>query len=323
MKKVLLTGCAGFIGARTSELLLEKGHTVIGIDNMNDYYAVALKDLRISSLLKFSRFVFHRIDIEDKEALRSVIRETKPETIVNLAARAGVRASLVNPDIYIGTNVKGMLNVLELAREFGVPKVLLASTSAVYAGQEPPFNENQIVEKPISPYAASKRAAELLAYTYHHLYHIDVSILRYFTVYGPAGRPDMSPLRFTQAIYEERPFEVYGDGSQSRDFTFIDDIAEGTISAMEPLGYEIINLGGGNNPFSIKEMIQLIEESCGKKAKCSYGPFHQGDLFCTWADIAKAGRLLHWEPRVNFKEGIRRMVKWYVENRNWLKDVKF
>jgi len=241
--------------------------------------------------------------------------------VINEAAREGVRASLQNPFVYFTTNALGTLNLLELCKNYGVPKFVLASTSSLYAGQPMPFKEDLPVNTPISPYAASKKSAEVIAYTYHYLYGIDVSVVRYFTVYGPAGRPDMSVFRFIKWIMEEKPLEVFGDGSQSRDFTYIDDIAEGTILALKPLGYEIINLGN-NQPHKLSEVIRLIEKFTGKTVRVENREFHKADLKATWADITKAKELLGWQPKVSLEEGIRRTVDWFKENWHWLKDIK-
>ncbi|HDK25697.1 MAG TPA: NAD-dependent epimerase/dehydratase family protein, partial [Candidatus Atribacteria bacterium] len=259
MKKVLVTGAAGFIGARVSEMLLEEGYQVIGVDNLNDYYDVNLKLWRLEKLKKNSNFIFYKISIENYNELKTIFQENCPEVVINLAARTGVRYSLENPFIYLSTNSGGNLNLLELCREYGVPKFVLASTSSLYAGQKMPFKESLPVNTPISPYAASKKAAEMMAYTYHFLYGLDVSILRYFTVYGPAGRPDMAIFKFIKWMMKGVPLEIFGDGQQERDFTYIDDIARGTIKALKPLGFEIINLGN-NHPFKLLEIIKLIEK---------------------------------------------------------------
>lgn len=311
MKKVLVTGAAGFIGARTVEKLREKNVEVVGIDNMNDYYDVSLKEERLRGIRKVG-CEFHQIDIEDKGSLRKLFGANKFDVVFNLAARAGVRYSLENPDIYMSTNAQGTLNLLECLREFKVPKIVLASTSSLYAGQPMPFKEDLPVNTPISPYAASKKSAEVMAYTYHYLYQIDVSVVRYFTVYGPMGRPDMSPFIFSEALLKEQDIPVFGDGTQARDFTFVDDIAEGTILAAKPLGYEIINLGGGNNPVSLREMITLLEKLSGKKARIKLGKPVKGDMDVTWADIAKAKSLLGWEPKIGLEEGFRRTVEWHA-----------
>ena len=310
MKKVLVTGVAGFIASKTAELLLEQGVEVVGIDNLNDYYDVSLKNQRLSEISD-PKFKFEKIDIEDKSALEHLFKSHHFDVVFNLAARAGVRYSMENPDIYMSTNAQGTLNLLECMRAHKVPKLVLASTSSLYAGQPMPFKEDLPVNTPISPYAATKKAAEVMAYTYNYLYKIDVSVVRYFTVYGPAGRPDMSPYVFADKLLKGEDLPVFGDGSQSRDFTYVDDIAVGTILAAKPLGYEIINLGGGNNPFTLLQMIELMEKYSSKKAKLKFSAKIAADMDVTWADISKAKKLLAWEPKVGFEEGIRRMIDWH------------
>jgi nucleoside-diphosphate-sugar epimerase len=321
MEKVLVTGSAGFIGARVSELLLKESYHVIGVDNLNDYYDANLKLWRLEKLKKHSNFIFYKINIENYERLKSIFQFNCPETVINLAARTGVRYSLEDPFIYLSTNSGGNLNLLELCREYGVPKFVLASTSSLYAGQEMPFKESLPVNTPISPYAASKKAAEMMAYTYHYLYGLDVTILRYFTVYGPAGRPDMATFRFIKWIMEGVPLEIFGDGCQKRDFTYIDDIARGTIRALKPLRYEIINLGN-NNPYKLSEAIKLMEKSVGKKAYFDYKEFHKADMQTTWADIDKAQELINWQPQVSLEEGIKRTVEWTKNNWEWVQKIK-
>jgi UDP-glucuronate 4-epimerase len=318
MKKVLVTGVAGFIGSKTAQMLLEQGVEVIGIDNLNDYYVVNLKQTRLNEI-KNAKFIFHKIDIEDKPALKKLFSEHQFDVVFNLAARAGVRYSMENPDIYMSTNAQGTLNLLECMRMHKVPKLVLASTSSLYAGQPMPFKEDLPVNTPISPYAATKKAAEVMAYTYHSLYKIDVSVVRYFTVYGPAGRPDMSPYIFADKLLKGEELPVFGDGSQSRDFTYVDDIATGTILAAKPLGYEIINLGGGNNPYTLLQMIELMEKFSGKKAKLKLSEKVAADMDVTWADISKAKKLLAWEPKVGFDDGIKRLMEWHYSNTSSIK----
>ncbi len=321
MKTVLLTGAAGFIGFKTAEKLLEKGYRVVGVDNMNSYYDVKLKEYRVSLLKKHENFKFYKVDIENLDALRILFEENDFSGVINLAARAGVRYSLEDPFVYMRTNAIGTLNLLELMKELGIKKFVLASTSSLYAGQPMPFKEELPVNTPISPYAASKKAAEVTAYTYHYLYGIDVTVVRYFTVYGPAGRPDMSIFRFIKWIDEGHPVVVYGDGSQSRDFTYVDDIAEGTVKAFETeTGYEIINLGG-NHPHKLIEVVRLIENYLGKKANLVFKPFHKADLKATWADITKAEKILGWKPEISLEEGLKRTVNWHVENRDFVTSI--
>jgi nucleoside-diphosphate-sugar epimerase len=309
MEKILVTGVAGFIGHKVAEMLLDKGEKVIGIDNLNDYYDVRLKEYRLTLLKEYKNFIFYKIDIENLVDLRRLFYEHSFRTVFNLAARAGVRYSMVNPWIYMRTNIEGTLNLLECMKEKGVNKFVLASTSSLYAGLPMPFKEDLPVNTPISHYAASKKAAEALAYTYHRQYGIDVSILRYFTVFGPLGRPDMAPYRFAKWILEGNPITLYGDGNQSRDFTYIDDIARGTLLAEKPLGYEIINLGGGKEPVTINQFIKWIEELTGKKAIVEIKEAHRADMEYTMANIEKAKNLLGWKPKVDIYDGLKRIIK--------------
>jgi len=348
--RILVTGIAGFIASRTASMLLEQEHEVVGVDNLNAYYDVRLKAYRLRELarqagadpavvealdpvrstamdyagpahFKAGKLEFHQLDIENKDALRLLFRQHGFDAVLNLAARAGVRYSMIDPDVYMTTNAMGTLNVMDAMRETGCKKMVLASTSSLYAGQPMPFREDLPVNTPISPYAASKKAAEMMAYSYHYLYGLDISVVRYFTVFGPAGRPDMSIFRFIKWIDEGAPIELFGDGSQSRDFTYVDDIARGTIAAMTPLGYEVINLGGGNEPVTIADVIAFIEKALGKKAIIEHKPFHKADIKETSADIGKAHRLLEWRPEIAPYDGFGRSVDWYKENRPWLTRV--
>ncbi|MEW6284939.1 MAG: NAD-dependent epimerase/dehydratase family protein [Chloroflexota bacterium] len=320
MAHYLVTGAAGFIGARTSEVLIQDGHTVTGIDNLNDAYDVRMKEYRLKRLQAMGGFTFHKLDISEK----SVIDHFKGQTfdgVINLAARAGVRYSVSDPWVFVQTNMVGTLNMLELCRQNGVKKFILASTSSIY-GEDPPYPtpETASSSEPLQPYAASKKGAEAMAHAYHHLYGIDVSVLRYFTVYGPAGRPDLALFRFVQWVSEGRPVRVNGDGEQSRGFTYIDDIARGTILALKPLGYEIINLGG-HEVITINDLIKLVEEVVGKKAQVVYGPPNPADMRSNWADVTKAGKLLGWEPQYDMRAGVEKLVEWYNAERAWAKDV--
>ena len=319
--KYLLTGVAGFIASRTAALLLEEGHEVVGTDNLNDYYDVRLKHHRLEQLKGKRGFQFIEQDVEDLSEVRSMFEEHRFDAVLNLAARAGVRYSMENPFVYMTTNATGTLNLLDCMEKHGVRKLVLASTSSLYAGQEMPFKESLPVNTPLSPYAASKKAAEVMAYSYHHLYDMDVSVVRYFTVFGPAGRPDMSIFRFIKLIDDEQPIELFGDGSQSRDFTFVDDIARGTIAAVKEVGYEIINLGGGNNPITLSTIIEWIQNALGKKAVIENKPFHKADMKATWADISKAKDLLGWSPKIGVETGIQRCVDWHLSNKSWLNDI--
>lgn len=326
--KVLVTGCAGFIGWKVTELLLRQGHIVAGIDNLNRAYDPRLKDWRLAQLKENPNFSFHKLDISLRDnlpLLRSIAdpSETSPgktDAIVNLAARAGVRYSVEDPWVYYETNVIGTLNLLELCREQGIKKFALSSTSSVYADGERPFREDAPTDHPNSPYAASKKAAELLCYNYHYLHGLDVSVLRYFTVYGPAGRPDMSIFRFIKWIESGEPLVLYGDGLQERDFTFVEDIAEGTVAALKPLGFEVINLGS-DHPVTIRSVIEDVEALLEKKANIEQHPAHAADVAATWADNTKARSLLGWKPKTPFHEGLKRSVLWYQENRRWAREL--
>ena len=319
--KYLITGCAGFIGWKVAEFLLADGHTVIGVDNLNGAYDVTLKRWRLEQLQMLPEFHFRYGDICDSVFLDSIFNEPY-DAVINLAARAGVRKSVENPWDYLDTNVTGTLNLLEHARRTEVQKFVLASTSSLYGANNPlPFSEEANTDGPLSPYAASKKGAEALCHAYHHLYDMDMTIFRFFTVYGPAGRPDMSAFRFVQWISEGRPVIVYGDGKQSsRDYTYVEDIARGVIAGLKPLGYSVINLGS-DSPIVLIDTIRLIEEIVGKTATLSYQPFHRADVQATWADIRKAEQLIGWRPQVTFRQGITALVEWYQTHRDWAKDV--
>jgi nucleoside-diphosphate-sugar epimerase len=323
MAHYLLTGAAGFIGARTAELLLGAGHRVVGIDNLNDAYDPRVKRHRLAKLTGRPDFRFVELDIAKREALGAARLEGERfDAVLNLAARAGVRASVENPWVYVDTNVTGTLNLLDWCRAHDVRKFVLASTSSVYGGSDAVvFREDQETSRPISPYAATKKAAEALCYTWHALYGLDVTVLRYFTVYGPAGRPDMSVFRFVRSIREGEPITVYGDGSMARDFTYVDDVARGTVAALRPLGFEIVNLGG-ERPAEVRELVATVERALGRKAEVRHEPPHPADVPRTAACIDKARRLLDWEPRVSLEQGVAEAVAWYETERAWAKDVR-
>tara|TARA_B100000925_G_C22010772_1_gene476296 strand:+ start:3845 stop:4819 length:975 start_codon:yes stop_codon:yes gene_type:complete len=321
-KKVLLTGCAGFVGSKVLEILLKEDYHVVGLDNINDYYDISLKHFRLNKFDSSKNFFFKKVDIENYDALEEIFSSNEFDVIINLAARAGVRYSIENPFVYLSSNSLGSLNLLELAKKYNVPKYILASTSSLYAGQKMPYLEDLPVNEPISPYAASKKSAEVMAYTYHKLFKLDVSVVRYFTVYGPGGRPDMSPFKFLNLIDRGEKVPVFGDGSQARDFTYIDDIAKGTISAMKEVGFEIINLGGGKKPYTLNFMINKIENLLEKKAKIIYSEFNKADMMVTWADINKASRLLNWQPETCFEDGLKKMADDYFKNQDFYKTLK-
>ncbi|MFT5465695.1 MAG: UDP-glucuronate 4-epimerase [Verrucomicrobiales bacterium] len=310
----LVTGAAGFIASQVVTQLLDAGEEVVGVDNINDAYDQRLKYHRLEQLEGRDGFTFHKLDLENIADLRKVFAANEFDAVLNLAARAGVRYSMVNPFVYLSTNGMGTLNILELMREFGVKKQVLASTSSLYAGQPMPFVETAAVNTPLSPYAASKKAAEVMSYSYNHLHGLDTTVVRFFTVYGPAGRPDMSIFRFMRWIDTGEPIIMYGDGEQSRDFTYVGDIARGAILAAKPLGYEIINLGGGQNPISMNKVIAMLEERLGKKAVVDYQEEHIADVRETWANIDKAKELIDWEPQISLEDGLDLSVEWYRQN---------
>ncbi len=324
MSRYLVTGAAGFIGARVSTLLLEQGHQVIGIDSLNNAYDVRLKQWRLQKLQADPKFAFSRGDLADRVVVETLWNKHDGnafDAVINLAARAGVRQSTENPYVYFETNVSGTLNLLELARQGGVKKFVLASTSSLYGAENPrPFREDANTDKPLSPYAASKKAAEAMCYTWHFLYGMDITVFRYFTVFGPAGRPDMSMFRFVQKMSEGRPITLFGDGSQERDFTYVDDIARGTIAGVAPLGFETINLGG-DRPAKIRDIIAMVEELVGKKAVIEQKPAHPADVPATWADIGKARKLLHWEPQTKLEDGVQKLVEWYRAEQSWASQI--
>jgi nucleoside-diphosphate-sugar epimerase len=325
---ILLTGAAGFIAGKVAERLLAEGHSVVGIDNMNDAYDPRLKVHRLAALQGREGFHFEQMDICDRPVLErlwrgpaapATARAAAPagpfDAVINLAARAGVRPSVDDPWVYVDTNMTGTLNLLDLCHRYGCPKFVLASTSSLYGAHNPqPFSEDQDTSRPLSPYAASKKGAEALCYTYHYLHGLDVTVFRYFTVYGPAGRPDMSLFRFCRWISEGDPVLINGDGRQSRDFTYVDDVARGTVLGLKPLGYEIINLGS-DHPVELLRVVELLERETGRRADLRFGPEQAADVRATWANVDKARRLLGWESEVDLDEGVRRLVAWYEENR--------
>ena len=308
--KYLVTGGAGFIGSHLIQRLLDEKHDVICVDNLNDYYDPALKKARLERFK--DKIKFYQVDIAHKDQLETVFKEGKFDKICHLAAQAGVRYSLENPFVYADSNYVGTLNVLELAKRYGIKDIVFASTSSIYGlNEKMPFSEEDRVDTPISISSASKRACELLAFSYHHLFKLNVTCLRFFTVYGTYGRPDMALFKFTKAILAGEPIDVYNNGDMKRDFTYVTDIVDGFYRATQrPLGFQIINLGCGN-PVQLMDFIRTIEKELGKKAQINYLPMQPGDVADTSADITKAKKLLGWEPMVQVPEGVKKFVEWY------------
>lgn len=309
----LVTGGAGFIGSHVIDRLLARGDKVLCLDNFNDYYDPDVKFRNIEHNLSHPDFELVRADIRDALEIKK-LGAYPIERIIHLAAMAGVRNSIMHPRLYEQVNVGGTVNMLDLAKDISVKNFIFASSSSVYGNSaEVPFSETQNVDNPISPYAATKKAGELLAYTYHHLHHFPVSCLRFFTVYGPRGRPDMAPLKFTRLIDSGEPIEVYGDGSSQRDYTYIDDIVSGVVAASDkPHDYGIFNLGG-SDPVRLDYFISLIEKNLGKKADIVHKGRQEGDVDMTYADISKARSMIGYDPKVSIEEGIERLVKWHKE----------
>lgn len=324
MKKVLVTGAAGFIGSRVCEMLASEGMAVLAVDNFDPYYDIRLKQYRWEQLEAFDTIERIELDICDESKLEVLFTEHAFEAVVNMAAMAGVRFSIENPKKYFRVNASGFLGLLETMKAHGVRQIVQASTSSLYAGLPMPFKETLDVRTPISPYAASKLGAEALGYTYSSLHGFDVTVLRYFTVYGPAGRPDMAPFRFTEWCLRGETIQLFGDGKQSRDFTYVDDIARGTVLALKKRlpGFEIINLGGGGERTTILDTIQMIAEKSGCAAKIDFLPVAQGDMLHTSASIEKAEKLLDWSPGIELIDGLAKMAFHHRSNRNLYDDLK-
>ncbi len=310
--KIFLTGGAGFIGSHFTEFLLEQGHDVVVLDNFNDYYDPRIKQQNLEQALRQPGMQLVHGDILDSALLDSLFQKDHFDAIVHLAARAGVRPSLQQPQLYERVNVQGTIEVLERARKFGVNKVVVASSSSVYGNnRKVPFSEDDNVDYPISPYAASKKATELIAYTFHHLYGLDVTCLRFFTVYGPRQRPDMAIHKFTRLIAQGEAIPMYGDGSSQRDYTYFSDIIDGMYkSLLHCEGYRIYNLGESRT-ISLRDLITLIEEAMGKKAVIEQLPEQPGDVHITFADISRARREINYNPQVTIAEGIQEFVRWF------------
>jgi len=311
---ILITGGAGFIGSHLSEKIIGLGHRVICIDNFNDYYDPAIKEHNLKDIIDNEDFILYRADILDRLALRNIFSAHNIDMVIHLAARAGVRPSLSNAALYEKVNVEGTINLLEGCRERSINRFIFASSSSVYGGNKKvPFSETDKVDFPVSPYAATKKSGELMCYTYHHLYNISVFAFRFFTVYGPRQRPEMAIHKFARKIFNGDPIEVYGDGSSSRDYTYIDDIINGIIGSLDLVSsYEIINLGN-SYPVRLSDLVKLIEEKTGRKAVVKHAEPQPGDVFTTYADIERAKKLIKYDPRTPIEEGLQYFMDWYRE----------
>ncbi len=328
--KVLLTGAAGFIGMHVCERLLARGDEVVGVDNLNDYYDVALKEARLARLSPNPRFTLSRLDIADRSGIAELFERERPQRVINLAAQAGVRYSLVNPHAYVDSNVVGFVNILEGCRHAGVEHLVYASSSSIYGGNERmPFSEHDNVDHPVSLYAATKKSNELMAHTYSHLFNLPTTGLRFFTVYGPWGRPDMALFLFAKAILEGRPIDVFNHGRMRRDFTYIDDIAEGVIrvldlppaanpdfdkQAPDPASswapYRVFNIGN-HQPVELMAYIEALEQALGKTAQKNFLPLQDGDVPATHADTTELNRVTGFAPQTQVIDGVKRFVDWY------------
>ena len=313
--KILITGCAGFIGSHLTDRLLSEGYKVVGVDNFNDYYDPKIKERNLEKAKLNKNFNFYRVDILTFEKLKDVFDKEKPAKVIHLAARAGVRLSIVNPLLYSQVNVLGTVNLLKLSVEYEIKQFISGSSSSVYGSSKKlPFTEYDPCDAIISPYGASKRAAEFWVETFYSLYGLKSIILRFFTVYGPRGRPDMAPSLFTRAIFDRRIIGQFGDGCSIRDYTYIDDVVEGIVKVLgSDLGFEIINLGN-SHPVKLSEFINVVESVTGKKAKIKYLSKQVGDVEKTWANIVKANNLVGWQPKTLLPEGLAKYTKWLRAN---------
>ena len=321
MKTYLVTGGAGFIGSSLSERLLKENNKVIVIDNFCDFYNEKIKENNIKEMQKNENFKIYKNDIRDREAIKKIFSENKIDIVVHLAAMAGVRPSIENPVLYQEVNCMGTQNILEEMKTYNIKNLVMASSSSVYGNcKEVPFREDMIVDYAISPYAATKKANEVMTHVYHKLFDMNVIMLRFFTVYGPKQRPDLAINKFTRLMLEDKEIPMYGDGTTSRDYTYIDDIVDGIVKSCNYCinntnVYEILNLGN-SSPVSLKEMINTIGKALGKRPKIKQLPMQPGDVERTYADVSKAKKLIGYEPKVLFEQGIQKFVEWYKENIN-------
>ena len=330
--KILITGAAGFIGFHLSKKLLDDSYQIIGIDNLNDYYDPSLKQSRLEILGKYNNFNFHKVDLKDKAEVDNIFETYQPTHVINLAAQAGVRYSIENPYAYVDSNLTGFMNVLEACRKYPVEHLLYASSSSVYGGNKvAPFSTNHNVDHPVSLYAATKKSNELMAHTYSHLYGIPTTGLRFFTVYGPYGRPDMAYFSFTKDILAGKPIKVFNHGKMERDFTYIDDIVEGIVKLIDKAPaankdwdeskddlstsfapYKIYNIGN-NNPVQLMRFINALESALGKEAEKVYMDMQPGDVLRTYADVSDLERDINFKPSTSIEAGLKKFVEWYVK----------
>lgn len=318
--KYLVTGAAGFIGMHTSKRLLELGHEVVGLDNLNSYYTPELKKWRLLQLDPYPNFSFVKLDLSDRRGIEKLFEKEKFQRVIHLAAQAGVRYSLEAPFDYVDSNLVGMMTILEGCRHNGVEHLVYASSSSVYGmNSKVPFSETDQVDNPASLYAATKKANELMAYSYSHLYKVPTTGLRFFTVYGPAGRPDMAPWLFTEAILNNEPIKIFNHGKMQRDFTYIDDIVEGVVRIQDVIpdgspAYSLYNIGN-NQPIELSRFIEAIETACGQKAEKKYLEMQPGDVKITYADTKKLESIVSYKPSTSIEAGMHQFVKWYQENK--------
>lgn len=313
--KILVTGCAGFIGSHLAERLVREKHKIVGIDNFNDYYDPKVKEKNIAKLVSSPLFTLHRVDILDNEKIRNIFKQQQFDRVVHLAARAGVRSSFADPELYAQVNCLGTTNLLKASVDFGIRQFIFGSSSSVYGNSGVvPFTEDDLCSAIVSPYAASKRSAEFIVETFARVYSLQSTVLRFFTVYGERGRPDMAPALLMNAIFLGKPFFRFGDGSSSRDYTYVEDIVDGICHALKRVfDFEVINLGN-NHPVVLNNFIKICEEITGKKAVVKNASKSMGDVEKTWASVVKAKKLLSWTPKVDLKSGMRNYYEWLKED---------
>jgi len=325
--RILLTGSAGFIGFHVAKRFLDEGHEVYGVDNLNDYYDVTLKEARLQELKKYTHFFFKKLELSEKKAVEKIFSDGNFDCVLHLAAQAGVRYSIDHPEKYVDANIVAFLNILEACRHAKTPHLVYASSSSVYgANTKQPFSETDAVDHPVSLYGATKRANELMAHTYSHLYQLPTTGLRFFTVYGPWGRPDMAYYKFIKAILNGEPIDVYNDGNMKRDFTFVDDVVDAIAKLIccvpkkneakndspseSEAPFQVYNIGN-NKPVALMDFIAALEVATGKKAEIRFKPLQDGDVLETFADIEKIKRRVQWKPKINIDEGLQKVVEWY------------